>query len=69
MAGDAELMFAGDRVANGGHLVAMKLDQLVALLAVQVVVLRIAVVVLVDGAAPSTMSRSRPASTSSASVR
>lgn len=48
---DAELVFAGHRIANLPNLVAVKFDQFVALLAVQVIVLRIAVVVLVDGTA------------------
>src|SRR5690349_3010437 len=48
---DAEVVFAGDGVAQGLEFVAREFDELVADLAVEVVVLRIAVVVLVDGPA------------------
>ena len=47
----AEVVLAGDRVAEVGQLVAVELDQLLAHLAVEVIVLRVAVVVLVDGPA------------------
>ena len=44
-------MFAGDRVANLLQLLAGKLDQLVALLTVKMIVLRVAVIVLINGPA------------------
>ena len=51
MTSDAEVVFAADGVAEGLELFAAEFDELVADLAVEVVVLRVAVVVLVDGAA------------------
>ena len=45
----AEVVFAGHGLANLFHFVAGELDQLVALLAVQMIVLRVTVIVLVDG--------------------
>lgn len=47
----AEAVFAADGVADPLQFVALKLDERVAHRAVQMVVLRVAVVVLVDGAA------------------
>ena len=49
---DTEIVFAGYRFSNGGQLLAVKLDQLVANLAVEVIVLRVAVIVFVNSAAP-----------------
>ena len=49
--------------------VALKLDQLLALLAVEMVVLGIAVVVFVNGPAVELKSAKQPASTNSLSVR
>ncbi len=51
VAGDAEVVFAADGVAEGLQFFAAELDELVADLAVEVVVLRVAVVVFVDGSA------------------
>ena len=51
VAGDAEVVFAGDGVAERLQFFAAELDELVADLAVKVVVLRVAVVVFVDGPA------------------
>jgi len=47
--GDAEAVFAGDCIADSAEVGALEFDELIADRAVQVVVLRIAVVVLVDG--------------------
>ena len=51
VARNAEVVFLGDGVAEDLQFFAAELDELVADLAVEVVVLRIAVVVLVDGSA------------------
>lgn len=48
MAGDAETMVAGDLIAEGDQFRALELEQLVALSAVEMVVLGIAIIVLVD---------------------
>ena len=47
VAGDAEVVFTGDGIAECGELFAREFDELVAHLAVEVVVLRVAVIVLV----------------------
>src|ERR1700752_2243365 len=51
VASDAEIVLAGHRVADYLQLFARKFDKLVAHLAVQMVVLRVAVVMLVNGQA------------------
>ncbi len=51
MAGDVEVVLLGHPIAQLDQFVALKFDQLVATLAVEMVVLGIAVVMLVDGSA------------------
>ena len=48
--GDAKAVFTRYRVAKGQELLALEFEQLLALLAIQMVVLRIAVVMFVYGA-------------------
>ena len=66
---DLEIVRPGHLVADPLQLCAVELDELVADLAVEMVVAGIAVVVLVDAAAAEDICSSRPASTNSARVR
>src|SRR3954452_19891 len=51
VAGDAEIVFLGDGIAERLQFFAAELDELIADLTVEVVVLRVTVVVFVDGPA------------------
>ena len=70
VAGDVKAVLLGHAIAQRNQLVALELDQLVATLAVEMIVLGIAVVVLVDGPAIQLeLAQAVPASTNSFSVR